>query len=61
MKKGYWVIAYRTIADEATMKLRGAGCGGGGVVWGAAVGGAEERGYGSRSGAEADDGRGGVR
>jgi hypothetical protein len=24
MKKGYWVVAYRTVGDEATMKSYGA-------------------------------------
>jgi len=59
MKKGYWVLAYRRVADEATMKnylaLAGAALG---LFGGAAVGVAAERGYGSRGWVAADDGRG---
>jgi hypothetical protein len=61
MKKGYWVVAYRTVGDEATMKnyltLAIAGLG----QFGARTLVSPMSGYGSRGWAAADGGRGGVR
>jgi len=45
MNKGYWVVAYRKVHDQATVKnYAAAACTGAGEVWGTHVGVADERG-----------------